>query len=100
MHYEDGCWYIRVPIETMQLIHAKNIKTIERADGKARLHIFARNDGLFEYRGEAEIMGDEYEGIYWDHTEFSGLYATAEDAERDAFNEVPWLRYLSRVSGN
>lgn len=80
----------------MQLSHAKKIKTIERIDGKARLHIFARNDGLYEYRGEAEIIGDKYEGIYWGDTEMSGLYASAEEAERDAYDEVPWLRCLSR----
>jgi len=64
----------------------------ERADAKARLYILARNDGLYEYRGEAEVVGDEYEGIYWTPTEMSGLYATAEEAERDAFASVPWLR--------
>jgi hypothetical protein len=72
--------------------HAKSIKVFERTDGKARLHILARNDGLYEYRGEAEFVGDEYEGIYWAPTEMSGLYAGAEEAERDAFATVPWLR--------
>jgi hypothetical protein len=71
--------------------HAKSIKEFERADGKARLFILARNDGLYEYRGEVEVVGDEYEGIYWMPTEMSGLYATAEEAERDAFASVPWL---------
>jgi hypothetical protein len=72
--------------------HAKSIKMIERADGKARVDILERNDGLYEYRGAAEIVGNEYEGIYWSPTEHSGLYASAEEAERAAFEDVPWLR--------
>jgi len=72
--------------------HAKSVKILEREDGKARLYILARNDGLYEYRAEAEVVGDEFEGIYWAPTERSGLYATAEEAERDALAHVPWLR--------
>jgi hypothetical protein len=45
--------------------HAKSIKVIDRADGKAKLYILARQDGFYEYRVEAEIQGDEYEGCYW-----------------------------------
>ena len=72
--------------------HAKSIKVIDRADGKAKVHILARHDGLYEYRGEAEIQGDEYEGVYWSPTERSGLFASAHEAERAAFDDVPWLR--------
>jgi hypothetical protein len=78
--------------------HAKAVKVIDRADGKARVYILERKDGLYEYRGEAEIVGDEYEGIYWAPTEFSGLHASADDAERAAFNEVPWLRQSNRTA--
>jgi hypothetical protein len=76
----------------MKWTHAKSIKTCERADGKARLYILARNDGLYEYQAEVEVVGDEFEGIYWAPAEGSGLYATAEETERDAFARVPWLR--------
>jgi hypothetical protein len=48
--------------------HAKSIKVIDRADGKAKVYILARHDGFYEYRGEAEIQGDEYEGDYWSPT--------------------------------
>ena len=72
--------------------HAKSIKVIDRADGKAKVHILARHDGFYEYRGEAEIQGDEYEGVYWSPTERSGLFASAHEAERAAFDDVPWLR--------
>jgi hypothetical protein len=72
--------------------HGKSIKVIDRADGKAKVHILARHDGFYEYRGEAEIQGDEYEGVYWSPTERSGLFASAHEAERAAFDDVPWLR--------
>ena len=67
--------------------HAKLIKTLERPDGKARVHILARHDGLYEFRGEAEIQGDQYEGVYWSPTEMSCLFASAQQAERAAFDE-------------
>jgi hypothetical protein len=78
--------------------HAKSIKTIERADGKARVYILERNDGLYEYRGEVELVGNEYESIYWSPAERSGLYASAEEATRGAFDDVPWLRQNARRS--
>ena len=36
-------------------MHAKTIKVVDRADGKAKVYILARHDGFYEYRGEAEI---------------------------------------------
>jgi hypothetical protein len=72
--------------------HAKSIKVIDRADNKAKVYILARNDGLYEYRGEAEIQGGEYEGVYWSTTEMSGLFASAREAEQAAFDDVVWLR--------
>ncbi len=79
-------------------MHAKSIKTIERADGKARIFILERNDGFYEYRGEAEIVGDEYEGMYWSPTDHSGLFESASEAEGNAHDEVPWLRQLAGKS--
>ena len=78
--------------------HAKAVSVIESADGKARVYILERHDGFYEYQGEAEIVGDEYEGIYWAPTEHSGLYASAGEAEQGAFNEVPWLRQWMRAA--
>jgi hypothetical protein len=77
--------------------HAKSIKVIDRADGKAKVYILARHDGFYEYRGEAEIQGDEYEGVYWSPSEISGLFASADEAERAAFDDVPWLRQQNRT---
>lgn len=76
--------------------HAKTIKVIDRADGKAKVYILARHDGFYEYKGEAEILGDEYEGKYWSPTETSGLFESASDAEQAAFDDVPWLRQQIR----
>ena len=72
--------------------HAKSIKVINRADGKAKVYILARHDGFYEYKGGAEIQGDEYEGVYWSPTEISSLFASTHEAERAAFDDVPWLR--------
>jgi len=77
--------------------HAKRIKVIDRADGKAKVYILARHDGFYEYRGEAEIQGDQYEGVYWSPTERSGLFASADEAERAEFDDVPWLRQHNRT---
>jgi hypothetical protein len=77
--------------------HAKSIKVIDRADGKAKVYILARHDGFYEYRGEAKTQGDEYEGVYWSPTEISGRFASAHEAERAAFDDVPWLRQEIRT---
>jgi hypothetical protein len=76
--------------------HAKGIKVIDRADGKAKVYILARHDGFYEYRAYLEIQGTEYEGIYWAPTYKSGLYASADEAERAAYDDVPWLRQQNR----
>jgi hypothetical protein len=80
--------------------HAKCIKVIDRADGKAKVFILARDDGLYEYRGEIEVQGNEYEGIYWSSTEMSGLFGSADEAERGAHDDVPWLRQQNRTPPN
>jgi hypothetical protein len=77
--------------------HAKSIKVIDRADGKAKVCVLARHDGFYEYRAEAEIQGDEYEGVYWSPTEISGLFASAREAEQAAFDDIPWLRQQIRT---
>ena len=74
----------------MQYIHAKVTKVLDSSDGKTRVTILARNDGLFEFRAyveryeEGPFAGDPY----WSPTVYSGLYGTIDDAERDALNEV------------
>jgi hypothetical protein len=82
--------------EPMKWTHAQSIKVITRADGKAEIHILKRDDGLYEYRGFAEINDDG--DVYWAETAMSGLHDSAEHAERDAIDEVHWLRQLSRMN--
>jgi hypothetical protein len=68
----------------------RRIKAIERADGKARLFIIERDDGLYRFEGEAEQEEDGYSFVA--PCDFSGLYESAEAAEREARATVPWLR--------
>jgi hypothetical protein len=72
------------------------MKVIERTDGKAKVYILARHDGLYEYRGETEIQANEHEGVYWSPTEMSGLFASADEDEQAAFDNVPCLRQRIR----
>ena len=67
----------------------RRIKAIERADGRARLFILERDDGLYRFEGETEIerQGD----TFWRQTDISGLYGSAAEAERAALSEVLWL---------
>ena len=68
------------------------IKTIHRPDGKARVFIVGRDDGLFSYEGEAEHTEDGE--TYWAPALSGGLFETPEDAEYNARNEIPWLKPL------
>jgi hypothetical protein len=68
------------------------VKTIERPDRKARLFIISRDDGCYRFGGEKETEVDGY--ALWKPCDISGLYSTADDAERAAHHEVLWLRDL------
>jgi hypothetical protein len=68
-------------------IHAKIINVLKSNDGKTRVDLLERDDGLFEFRTYVECyeIGGPYDGEpYWSPTVNSGLYASIEDAERDA----------------
>jgi hypothetical protein len=78
----------------MQLAHARSVREIARSDGKARLYIFERDDGLYEFRVETEH--DDEGDIYWAPTHMSGLYETLKEAEQDAVTTIPWLRRPDR----
>jgi hypothetical protein len=69
----------------------KRVKTIEREDGKARVCIMVRDDGLYRFYWEFEDEDPPY-GSFWTAQDFSGLYGTLEEAEREARLTVPWLR--------
>jgi hypothetical protein len=77
-------------------VHAEEIRKLQRPDGKAEVYILKRDDGLYEYVGSVECEEDGY--VYWGPVEHSGLFASAEEAERNALDEIPWLRQLARKS--
>jgi hypothetical protein len=76
------------------------IKTFERHDGKARISIVRRDDGLFSFRGESEQEEDGE--TFWAPSNQGGIYGSAEEAEVGAISQVPWLlqqlfgKYLSQ----
>jgi hypothetical protein len=78
--------------QAVKYLHAQIINVFESSDGKARVNVLKRNDGLFEFRAYVERYegdGSPYEGEpYWSPTVRSGLYASVEDAQRDALHEV------------
>jgi hypothetical protein len=81
---------------SMKWPHASEVKKLRRPDSKAEIFILKRDDGLYEYKGYAEF--DEDGIVYWGPAEQSGLLASAEEAESNAIDEVPWLRRLARNS--
>ena len=78
----------------MQYVHANVVKLFEKGDRKSRVEILERNDGKFEFRAFEERIDDGpyAPGPYWSPTLHSGLYSSAEEAERDALAQVNWLR--------
>jgi hypothetical protein len=73
------------------------VKRIERADAARALEILRGDHGLFRF-DEMKWYGpteDPYEDEgYWSPTMSSGLYDSADAAERDARAEIPWLREM------
>jgi hypothetical protein len=65
------------------------IKRISGQGGKRAL-FFADSGGLFCFEEHTSVTEDD--DTYWSPTSVSGLYGSAEDAERDARMELPWLR--------
>jgi hypothetical protein len=82
----------------MVRIDARSVKVFERPDAKARVEIYARNDGLYDFviKEERVVEAEEFPHrpgyTYWASTSKSGLYETFEEAERAAISETPWLK--------
>jgi hypothetical protein len=68
----------------------KEIKRVLSADGKQRMLIMAASGNLFRFDEDTYVTEDGY--TFWTPTHISGLYDSAEAAERDARLELPWLR--------
>ncbi len=73
----------------MKYTHGTVTKFIQSADGKGRVDIVARDDGLFEFRAYQLTETDPPGDTYWLPTHNSGLYDLAEEAEREAREIVP-----------
>ncbi|PVE24520.1 hypothetical protein DC522_10600 [Microvirga sp. KLBC 81] len=66
---------------------------VESHDGRFRLSIFKRSDGLFEFSAEELIEDDEEPFIpFWVQQCASGLHDTVAGAESEARAVLSWLR--------
>lgn len=57
-----------------------------------RLILIAEANSLWRFVEDSHYEGDEYTGPYFAATHYSGLYESADAAERDARAMLPWLR--------
>ncbi len=67
----------------------KEIKHVLSADGKKRMLIMEAGN-LFRFDEDTYVTEGGY--TFWSPTHCSGVYDSAEAAERDARLELPWLR--------
>lgn len=76
----------------MRFVNGRGVRTFERADGKARVIIVARDDGRFAFAGETEV--EENGSVFWMPMPPSGVYDSIGTAQSEATNHIPWLRQL------
>jgi hypothetical protein len=75
----------------MKYTNARIANVFVSSDGKVRVNVVERNDGLFQfhpYVERHEASGPNEGDPYWSPNVSSGLYASLEEAERNALNEV------------
>jgi len=75
-----------------EYVNGKAIKAFVSKDGKRRLHIVARFDGMFQFMEDVQEFDNTK--TYWFPIGQSGLYENVELAEREARREVSWLAEL------
>jgi hypothetical protein len=68
----------------------KEIKRVLSADGKHYMSIMAAPGNLFRFQEHSYVTEDD--DTFWSPTHGSGLYDSAEAAERNARLELRWLR--------
>ena len=76
----------------MSYAHGSATRTLRSADGKIYVDIVARDDGRFQCYEHRYVEDDEDFGPYWCPGWMSGIYESADLAERDAVAELSWLR--------
>lgn len=57
-----------------------------------RLTLIGDTNGMWRFVEDSYYEGDEYTGPYFAPTHLSGLYESADAAERDARAMLAWLR--------
>ena len=73
------------------MTEARKLKDIFSPDGKRVVEIWRSGIGLFYFQ-ELSEESDPYAGSYLAPSHGSGLYDSAEAAEREAKATLPWLR--------
>jgi len=70
-------------------------KTYKSANGVRMVEVYDHQDGFFSFEESCEAIEDIPDlgpETYWMITYVSGLFDSAEAAERDAQLAIPWLR--------
>ena len=68
----------------------QRIKRLASADGQLRANIETTTFGHFRFSEDSYLTEEGHS--FWTPTWESGLYGSAEDAERAARAEIPWLK--------
>jgi hypothetical protein len=74
----------------------KVIKRIVSQDGQRRMTVSRTPNDLFRFSEDTFVTEDPPAAsmdplTYWSPSHMSGLYASAEEAEKAAYMELPWL---------
>jgi hypothetical protein len=72
---------------------------LDSDDAKERLCIMLRDDGLYRFMLDYQVIDADGEPC-WTPRDFSGLYSSLEDAEREARHAIPWLGQKSLYRTN
>ena len=70
----------------------QEIRRVVSTDGKRRMTVKLTPNSLFRFFEDTLAYDDDNDIAYWSPSHMSGLYASADDAERAAYSELPWLR--------
>ena len=68
---------------------------IEREDGRVRLTVHRRDDGLYFYTEDSFEAWDNTPAVWREGYPPSGLFATVNEARAEAIAIKPWLRTTS-----
>jgi hypothetical protein len=69
------------------------VRNLIREDGRSRVLVMHRADGLFQF--VEEKCSAERGEVFWEPCQWSGLFNTLELAEVEAQSAIPWLKQLA-----